>query len=146
MNSCFSFPFLSTLFEAAHPCVTLQRFLDMFSESIENCKLFLFCSDLRVVLIWVFYVESVSNVSRHIYFLPHQTTSWGWSSSWVMVTVGHAVSLHLLTQGVLEASVNPKLEVTCPYYFGATKDQCQDLPWPHRALCHLIWLMSVLQS
>lgn len=63
-----------------------------------------------------------------------------------MVTVGHAgqtqvkaaVSLHLLTQGVLEASVNPKLEVTCPYYFGATKDQCQDLPWPHRALCHSI--------
>lgn len=43
--------------------------------------------------------------------------------------VNIAVSLITLpTQVCWEASVNLELEVTCRYYFGATKDQCRIFP------------------
>lgn len=62
-----------------------------------------------------------------------------------MTTLGHAeqdavttmVSLHPALPGVLGTNDDLELEVTCPYYFETTKDQCQDLSWP-RALCHSI--------
>lgn len=56
-----------------------------------------------------------------------------------MTTLGHAEQNAgdiILTSRVCyikQLSVKLELEVTCPYYFGATKDQCQDPSWPHSA-------------
>lgn len=152
-NSCVFSPFLPyTTWSITCPRSTLQRNLEdesyfqtCFQRAQKTLSQYFFLFRFRIVLIWVFYVAILFEMFLHtsIFFQDRENRQ-------NMIYPGHNIRKHPEAEswwhwvnqsrrlpGV--SSLHPprvcgeELQATCPYYFGTTKVQCQDLSWPHSA-------------